>query len=183
MAEALSLLAEVSTPIAFGSQSIILEMRPTNGLTQFAGWDDFDIALKPILARVGLTDGGSFKTAQATNGVTAWRIAPDKIWIEGATDLADYHSDELVTLDLGHARTVITVSGKGARDLLACVISIDIGEAVFQDGDFVQTGIHGVGVLIQCRHSNRFDILVPSTWARAVWDLLADTSAFLGNDG
>lgn len=179
MAEALSSLSEVATPVAFGSQSITLETRPMNGLTQFAGWDDFDIALKPILARVGLTDGGSFKTAQATNGVTVWRIAPDKIWIEGGADLAIYHSDAVVTLDLGHARTVITLSGKGARDLLACVISIDINQAVFQTGDFLQTGIHGVGVLIQCTHNNRFDILVPSTWARTVWDLLADTSAFL----
>lgn len=161
---------------ATGGEAITLSTRPLQGLWQLAGWDDFDAAAKPALDHLGLTGPGDYKCAQSGERGTAWRIAPDKMLIETNADLSGFGSDALAVLDLGHARTVITLQGDAARRLLSQVVAVDVSVAAFAPGMFLQTGMHHVGVLIHCTGDLSFDILTPPTWAESVWNLLFDNA-------
>jgi len=175
MVEMLSPLKGKAVPGRYGSAGdagISLGTRPIAGLWQIAGWQYFDQAAAPVLATMGLANGGSYRRAEQAGAVTAWRIAPDKILIEGAGDLTPHSTDNLVTLDLGHARTAITLCGPAARDLLMQVCAVDCSVAAFAPGAFIQTGIHHVGVLIYCAGPDSFDMFVPGTWAETIWDIL-----------
>ena len=161
---------------ADGDAGVTLGSRNIAGLWQIAGWRGFKAAAAPVLAGLGLRDGGSYRTAESTGSATAWRIAPDKILIECAGRLEAETSEKLAVLDLSHSRAVITVSGPAARDLMSQVISVDASAAAFKPGEFIQTGIHDVGVLIHCTGEDDFDILAPGTWAEAVWEFLQDNA-------
>ena len=132
--------------------------------------------MAPVLGALELDSIGDYRQTQRNVGAAAWRIAPDRVLIETAQDLAEFGSADLAVLDLGHARTVITLHGRAARDLLAHVVSVDIAEEAFPPGEFRQTGLHGVGILMECRDDDSFDVLVPGTWAETVWDMLFDTA-------
>ncbi|MCG7522530.1 sarcosine oxidase subunit gamma [Ruegeria sp. Ofav3-42] len=179
MAEMLSPLHTKAVPGRYGAAGnagVTLSTRPIANLWQIAGWQGFGDAAAPVLAALGLTDGGSYRRSEQSGEVTAWRIAPDKILIEGAGDLSAHTSDDLVTLDLGHARAAITLSGPAARDLLMQLSAVDCTPSAFGLGEFMQTGIHHVGVLIQCTGPDNFDVLVPGTWAETVWEVLHDNA-------
>lgn len=175
MPDALSPLDTVSRAGIFGAKSgtpIVLRQRNLRGLWQLAGWEGFDIAVKPALAALGLTGLGDFRRAQSGDDCTAWRMAPDRLLIESTAPLSRFATDELAVLDLGHARALIELSGARARMLLAQVTSADVSERAFEPGQFLQTGIHQVGVLLHCLATDRFELLLPSTWAASVWELL-----------
>jgi len=175
MPDALSPLERVVRIGHFGAQGetpIGLHQRVLPGLWQLAGWDGFDTAAKPALAALGLPGLGDYRRAQTGDACTAWRIAPDRLLVETAAPLARFVSAELAVLDLGHARASIEVSGLQARTLLAQVTSADVSEPAFKPGQFLQTGVHQVGVLLHCREEYRFELLVPSTWVESVWELL-----------
>ena len=157
---------------ASGDAGLVLSSRPINGLWQIAGWENFETIAKPLLETLGLPGLGNYRQAQAAGGVTSWRIAPDKLLLEGADDLTSHTAADLMVLDLGHARAAITLEGAAARDLLAQLIAIDTAPSAFGPGEFLQTGIHHVGVLIHCTGENSFDILVPGTWSETVWDVV-----------
>lgn len=161
---------------ASGEAGLKLSQRPLRGLWQVAGWDTFETAAAPALADLGLDGLGGYRHAQRNAGVTAFRIAPDKLLIEGCGDLSGHASDELVVLDLSHARVAIALSGFAARDLLMQVVAIDLSETAFQPGEFVQSGIHHVGVLIHCTGFDTFEILVPGTWAETTWEVLFENA-------
>ncbi|WP_424988303.1 sarcosine oxidase subunit gamma [Microbulbifer sp. S227A] len=161
---------------ATGGEAITLGTRPLQGLWQLAGWDDFDAAAKPALDHLGLDGLGDYRTARAGERGTAWRIAPDRMLIETHADLSGFGSENLAVLDLGHARTVITLQGEAARTLLSQVVAVDVSATALAPGMFLQTGLHHVGVLIQCTGAQSFDILAPATWAESVWDVLYDNA-------
>ena len=165
---------------AQGETGITLGERPVRDLWQIAGWGDFEAAAIEVLSDLGLDGLGSYFLASKAKGRTAWRIAPDKILIENAGDLSGHMSADLATLDLSHARTAILLSGTQARDVLSQLIAIDVTEAAFSEGRFLQTGIHHVGVLIQCMEQNAFEIYVPVTWAETVWEVICENAKPFG---
>ena len=183
MVERLSSMKSKLIPGHFGASGVagvVLGERPVAILQQVAGWQGFEDVAAPMLADLGLTGLGGYRSAQVVKGCTAWRTAPDKVLIEGAKDLSPYANDELVTLDLSHARTAITLRGANARDVLAQVIAIDTSPQAFTVGDFLQTGIHHVGVLIHCTAADSFEILTPVTWAETLWEVLEHNAAPFG---
>jgi len=167
----------------FGNPSfagVSIGQRPISSLWQLAGWQGFDDAVLPVLDRLGLGPVMDFRMSVETDSCTAWRVAPDRILIEGCEDPGVEGNRDLVALDLGHARTAITLVGPAARDVLMQVCAIDCAPDVFAPSEFRQTGIHHVGVLIQCTGAESFDILVPCTWATSVQEVLALNSARFG---
>lgn len=161
---------------ASGNAGVLLGSRALRGLWQIAGWEDFETSVAPLLQTHELADGGTYRRAVRSKQRTSFRIAPDRILIECSDDLEQFASDQLMVLDLGHARTVITLEGHAARDILSQLIAIDFSPSVFAPGEFVQTGIHHVGVLIHCTGENSFDIQVPVTWAVSIWDVIFDNA-------
>ncbi len=163
-----------------GDTAVQIGTRRINSLWQIAGWSDFEHAAQPLLVACGLVGPGQYDETQQGPDVTAWRIAPDKILLEGPPDLTDFASDSLVVLDLSHARTVITLNGAEARTLLSQVVSVDVSPAALPVGSFLQTGLHGVGVLLQARSQNGIEIFVPTTWAQTILDILCQNAMPLG---
>ncbi|MEX0305206.1 MAG: sarcosine oxidase subunit gamma [Leisingera sp.] len=161
---------------AAGAAGITMGTCRTGGLWQIAGWDSFEAAAAPVLDTLGLGAAGDFRSCGQSSEATAWRVAPDRILIRSSADLSGFMSEQLAVLDLGHARTVITLSGPAARDLLSQVIAVDTAPAAFGPGEFRQTGIHHVGVLIHCTGPGSFELLVPCTWAETVWEVLFDNA-------
>ncbi|WP_136439314.1 sarcosine oxidase subunit gamma [Pacificoceanicola onchidii] len=179
MVEVRSPLRERITPGQFGAPGdagVVLGNRTLAGLWQIAGWSDFDEAADPVLQALGLTALGSYRQAQQAAGVRAWRTAPDRMLFETPQDLTPFNSAALAVLDLGHARTCITLSGPIARDVLAQVIAVDTAPDVLKPGMFLQTGLHSVAVLVHCTGPDAFEILVPVTWAESVWDILFENA-------
>ncbi|MEM9317873.1 MAG: hypothetical protein AAGA70_02570 [Pseudomonadota bacterium] len=183
MVEIASPLTRKAQPGTFGAADqpgVILGTRPLRGLSQIAGWSDFEDAARPVLKAMRLPGLGDYRSAQRTEKVTAWRIAPDKMLLEGAGDLSGYASDALAVLDLGHARAVVTLGGPDARAVLSGAIALDTRETAFSAGCYLQTAIQHVGVVIQCIDAESFEIFVPATWSESIWDFLFATALRCG---
>lgn len=89
-------------------------------------------------------------------------------WPEGATDVS-------------HGSCVLRIGGSAVRDLLCGGISLDLHPAAFAAGCSARTLYAGVGVLLyRLRESERFDLHVPRSHARHVWELLQEAAAQWG---
>lgn len=141
-------------------------------LTQLAGWGTFTDAAGKALQAHSLSLPSDYRTPARNGATTVWRIAPDRVLVRSSTPLGVQGTDELVTLDLSDARTCMTVAGDGAAGLLSRVIALDFSEKAFPAGTFVQTSLHHVGVLIERQDRDRFLVLLPTTWARSLTDLV-----------
>ncbi len=85
------------------------------------------------------------------------------------------------TLDLGHARTVIHVSGPALADFMARMTPLDLRPANFPDGSVANTGLHHMGVTLLARDGG-IDILVLRSFGLAVWDALIEVAAQFGGE-
>ncbi|MCR9085889.1 MAG: hypothetical protein NXH97_03995 [Rhodobacteraceae bacterium] len=161
---------------ASSTDPLVIGTRELDALWQMAGWDDFETRAGAALRELGLPGVGSYRAAQSAGSVTSWRIAPDRLLVEGAGDLGRFHSGEFVLLDLSHARSVITLSGPPARDVLSLLTAVDVSAAAFLPGQFLQVGIHGIGVLLACLGPEDFELFVPTTWAASIQELILDNA-------
>lgn len=153
---------------AVGSTGVYLSARWVSDLWQIAGWQNFDQSAGSVLNRLGFDNPGNYSHFQQTHGRSCWRIAPDKILIENAGDLSNDMTEDLVTLDLSHARIALLIRGRQSRDTLSQMIDVDISSDTFSPGQFIQTAIHHVAVLIQCTGEECFEIFVPVSWVDSV---------------
>jgi len=171
-----------------GGPNLQISERPSGDLLQISGWDGFENDVAPLLSRIGIAEMPGYGDAvEGLGGVTLYRLAPDRIWLRGAGTVAMNdvaaevagHSD-LVSLDLSQARAVIAIAGKGSEDLFARLIMVDCDAAVFAPGQFRQTVLHEVSVLVHRRGLEQFEILLPSSWGAAVWTYIMDAGKPLG---
>lgn len=158
------------------SGALVIGARVPDTLWQMAGWAAFESRAAAALHELGLPGIGGYREAQRAGAVTSWRIAPDRLLIEGAGDLGRFHSDALAVLDITHGRAVITLTGPPARDLLAQLTAVDVSAAALTPGGFRQLGIHGIGVLLACTGPDAYELFVPSTWAASIRDLIAENA-------
>ena len=84
-----------------------------------------------------------------------------------------------VSLDLSHARSILRVAEEIAEPLLSRFIAIDLRPQHLPVDDVATTALHRVSVVLWRRPSG-IDILVPRSFARSIWDLLAETAERLG---
>lgn len=67
--------------------------------------------------------------------------------------------------DLGHARCRIHIKGPHCRDALSKLFALDLREAAWPVGELRQTGHHHVPCTLHRTGTDRFDLLVFSTYA------------------
>jgi methylglutamate dehydrogenase subunit D len=184
-------LAAVRNPGCFGASldagpGITLSDAPLSGLVQIAGWSRFDTAVLPALKTLGFSDAGDFRNSRQSGDATLFRTAPDRLLITGisAGDILETAgaNPELAALDLGHARMQINVEGRDAEGLMAQLAPIDFRLNAMPVGSFVQTGIHHIGTLIYRTSATRFELLVPATFARSLWEFISLNAAPFGYD-
>ncbi|MEQ8332991.1 sarcosine oxidase subunit gamma family protein [Nisaea sp.] len=83
--------------------------------------------------------------------------------------------DTVAVTDLGHARTVLRLSGRDARTLLAKGCSIDMHPSAFLTDTSRMTGLFHAACLIDCRSAEPvFDIYVHRSYAVHLFEALLD---------
>lgn len=143
-------------------------------LTQLAGWENFEIAAGSILRKRALSLPDNCNSLFRRGMTSVWRIAPDRVLVHSDTAISFEADDEIARLDLSHSRVCVRLEGFGSTSLLSRVVALDLSETAFPTGTFAQTSIHHVGVLIDKRHINVFDVFIPTTLAASLADFLAD---------
>ncbi|AZV80925.1 hypothetical protein EBB79_23650 (plasmid) [Parasedimentitalea marina] len=170
---------------AAGPGVCLSETRLTS-LVQVAGWGDFEERVMPGLKSLGFGDAGDFRKCRVSRDIQLFRISPDRILLASLSPVrlpgTLQSSGSLAMLDVGHARSSIVIEGSSAEEVMARLAPVDFREAAMPTGDFVQTGIHHVGVLIHRTSATRFEILTPVTWARSLWDFICLNAAPFGYD-
>lgn len=140
---------------------------------QLAGWGGFAASADTAARKLGLSLPDDFRSSQRSASLSLWRIAPDRALIgaEHRSDPPETPAD-IALLDLSQARVKMVLNGAGAAGLLARLTSVDTSLNAFPLDTFAQTGVRHVGVLIDRRAVDRFDVLVPRTWARWIADAM-----------
>ena len=150
-------------------------------LLQYHAWPDrYAEMARGLATRCGLPEAP--RPGKAARGATAGllRVHPQRLWLvaeEGrASDHPKLGAEMGATLDLSHARTIIHVSEDSAVPLLSRFVAIDLRPHRFAEDDIALTPIHRVGVVLW-RRADGIDVLAPRSFARSIWELLAEAAA------
>jgi heterotetrameric sarcosine oxidase gamma subunit len=194
MLDARSPLRAHLRPGRYGTQAsaprIVLGERRLGTLLCVSGWrEDFEACASVLLRELGFAELGRFDRAQEAGDAVAYRIAPERILLRFTNPARwnaarSFDPARLCLLDLSHSRSVITIAGPAAIELLMRVVAIDLDPAVFPIGSFAQTGLHSVPVLLHLPQPGSaaadFELHVPSSFAGAIWELLAEHACAFG---
>ena len=176
-------MAERTLPLAQGASVRGLSLRSCGRLLQYHAWPDTYAEMAGMVARhCGVTASPAPGKAANGAGGSLLRIHPQRLWLlserseAGGVEL-DPHVG--VSLDLSHARSILRVAEEIAEPLLSRFIAIDLRPHRFAVDDVAITPLHRVSVVLW-RRPLGIDILVPRSFARSIWDLLAETAERLG---
>lgn len=110
-----------------------------------------------------------------------WVVEPESRPL--AAELADAYKKSAV-VDLGHARTVIRLSGPGARRVLAKGTAVDVHPNAFGTGQVAMTALFHAAATIDCRDGDPtqpvYDLYVARGYAVSFWEMLTDAAAEVG---
>ena len=157
-----------------------LSHHPCAVLLQHHAWPDrYAEMARNLAAHCGLPEAP--RPGKATRGATSalLRVHPQRLWLVAEEGSADDHprlnAEVGAILDISHARTIIRVSGDVAEPLLSRFIAIDLRPHRFAVDDVALAPIHRVSVLLW-RRQDGIDILAPRSFARSIWELLAEAA-------
>jgi heterotetrameric sarcosine oxidase gamma subunit len=176
-------MPERVSPLAENASTPALSLRSCGRLLQHHAWPDTYAEMADMVARrCGVAAGpGPGKSVHGAAG-SLLRIHPQRLWqLSERSDAGgvEIESHVGVSLDLSHARSIIRVAEAVAEPLLSRFIAIDLRPHRFAIDDIAITPLHRVSVVLW-RRPNGIDILVPRSFARSIWDLLAEVAERLG---
>ena len=164
--------------------SVVLEERRPAALVQVNGAADPG-ALGRALTSLGLEGAPRLNRAVRGEGVDLLWTGAEQWWLVfGGCDMSAGEVRELVAdpdvtaTDLGHARTVLRVSGPMAHELLAKGCPLDVEG--LEEGDCASTRLGPFNVVVHCRGGACFDLYVFRSFGLAMWEWLADEAAEFG---
>ena len=148
-----------------------------------AGEDAFRAAAE---AALGLTLPRTPNTSAAAGDRVALWLGPDE-WLvvastggetEIAGDLRQALSGQATAVtEVGEARTVISVSGPGARDVLAKGCTLDLHAREFEPGRCAQSTVGTVDVIVhQTDEIPTYELYVQRSFAERLWLWLEDAA-------
>lgn len=187
MAERTSALAGHDAPRRFGligpeGPGIRLTERRLGSLWLIAAWPDRLAAAGAGAAQAAGVDAAPGPGASATGaGGTLMRVEPLK-WLlasEAEVPRPGLDAADGTVLELGHARTVIHVSGPRAGELMARMVPLDLRPARFPDGAVAGTVMHHVGVTVLARGGD-FDLFVLRSFGLSLWETLIESASQFG---
>ena len=175
-------MAERASPILEASQISGLSQRRGWSLTQYHAWPDryAAVAAKACAQCGATTPPAPGKAVQGSRGALL-RVHPQRLWLvfpQAEVNRHDVTADDGVILDLSHARVIISVAAHIAEPLLSRFIAVDLRPDCFAIDDVAATSLHRVGVVLW-RRAEGIDILAPRSFARSIWDVLAETAVRL----
>jgi sarcosine oxidase subunit gamma len=144
-------------------------------LIQAAGLsDDFDQRLAAAVGDIP----SDFGRAIATGSRTVMRTGPSQVWFVGPENdgLAATLRSFCAVTPLTNSRSRIVVAGAPARQVLAKGMALDFHPAVFVPGQFAQTGVHHMPLLVHCVGADEFHLYIMRTFAMSLWEWLIDAA-------
>src|SRR3546814_681853 len=124
-------------------------------------------------------------TTTASGGVTALWLGPDEWLLTSAPGeetrlatrlreaLADIHA---AVVDVTETSTVIRLSGRWARDVLAKGCPLDLHPRAFGEGRVAQSLVGPVDVILHQAGADRYDLYVRRSFAEYLWRWLEDAA-------
>lgn len=161
---------------------VMLDEVRIGALHQLAGWDDFETGVQDALLRMGAKLPTAFGRVETAPGLRIYRTAPGRVLVlsDRAQPIPQTDPFRIVALDLSHSRIALALRGPNAADVLSRCAPMDFSARYFPPGQFVQTVIHEVSVLIDRRSDDSFTLLVPYTWSASVLGRLCRAAAPFG---
>jgi len=141
--------------------------------------ESFAQALAPALGQAPMREP---RQTQLLERGQLLNVAPGQHWLI-STDLS--LSDAVLAAapaalgsatELSHSRVRLAVHGAEVPALLARGITVDMDPAAFGVGQFVQTGLHHVGVLLHRTAAASYELYLPRTFAVSLWEWLCDAA-------
>jgi len=106
-------------------------------------------------------------------------LGPNEWWVVAAPDRSDalvpalrqaFQGQHVAVVDVSESRTVITITGSKARDLLARGVSLDLHPRVFGPGQCAQTSMSKTNILLhQVDDKPSYDIYVLKSFSDYLW--------------
>jgi methylglutamate dehydrogenase subunit D len=177
-------MPERASPLAQDATAAGLSLRSCGLLIQHHGWPETysDLAAAIAAQSGAATAPAPGKAVHGSRG-SLLRIHPQRLWLlSERSDVAGGPTIEPhlgAALDLTHARAITRVADEIAQPLLSRFVAIDLRPHRFAIDDVAITPLHRVSVVLW-RRAAGIDILAPRSFARSIWDLLAETAARLG---
>ena len=187
-----SALASVYTPGPFGIEAslpgITLAERTSLSLViaECAEGDNAEVSALSKALGVAMPDAG-----QSSNGDDRrmiwlapgkWMIVgKDQTYGETASILASSCKTAAIN-DVSSSRTVIRATGANVRDILAASCTIDLHPSVFTPCMSATTTLDHVGVTMDCRDTDTFDLYVSRAYAVSFWEWLTEASEEYGGE-
>ena len=169
-----------------GGPGIVLAQRRPRSLVQISGVPDAAVLAESLGgAGAGASPNRSFRAGEVTcmwNGPGRWLAEsdehPPRELVERIEAALGAHGGSAT--DLGHARTVLRVSGAAAEDLLAKLCPLDV-EAM-RTGDSAMTLAGPFQVQVVKSGGEEFRLYVFRSFGLAMWELLLDEAAEFGGE-
>lgn len=174
-----SAAAELSSP------GILVAEKPCRGLVQVAAWADSLAEASAILGRVtGLNVPQPTGATASDARLKILCVGPGRWLVDGSgeiqANLRQALTIEVAALtDLGHAFTLLRVSGPRVLALLAKGPAIDF-ECAFPPGSVARSTIQHIGVTIYRPAAEDFELYVYRGFARSLRDWVLDAAAEFG---
>ncbi|MEL6768850.1 MAG: hypothetical protein AAFP17_16840 [Pseudomonadota bacterium] len=170
-------------PGGLEAPGISLSELPIGALWQVTAWAPrLAAAAEAVAVASGAGAPGPGEAARG-GGVTALRVEPLR-WLLLVEPGADAGAPALdpgdgTLLDLGHARTRLSVAGTARLDLMARLAPVDWRAPAFGPGRVASTVLGRVGVTVLGREEH-LELLLPRSYAASLFDLVAETAVGFG---
>jgi len=166
---------------------------PVGDLVSVSAWPDCFVDVSENVSGVlGVEVPETYRVASGNDVHTVYMVAPHRFLIVsevqglGVSLLPCLDGDKGTLTELGHSRTRIRIHGPNARALLARGVAIDLDPTVFSSGEFVQSAIHHMWLLIHNVSSEQegdaYDVYVLRSFAVSFWHWLVSSVELLGNE-
>jgi len=171
-------MAERISPLSQSQPIAGLSHRSCAVLLQYHAWPDrYAQMAKNLATHCGLPEAPRPGKAACGAKIALLRVHSQRLWLIANSGNAHDHptlsADTGAVLDLSHARSTIHVEDRVAVGLLSRFVAVDLRPDRFAVDDLALTPLHRVSVLLW-RRTDGIDLLVPRSFARTAWDVLAE---------
>ena len=192
MSEMVHALAGHTQPGIFGTLGeagpavTLAEVRPA-AVLQVGAWPQTRADVESTLTSfLGLSVPEAFGMSSGDEATTVMTLGPGRYMIvsadagirEGLKEQLD--AEKAAITDLGHARTVLRISGLAATKVLRKGLTLDLDPGTFPERAVAQTAVHHIGTLVHRREAEVFDLFVFRGFALSFWEWLTDASLEYG---
>ncbi len=172
---------------ATGERTLRIEAHPSLVLAQLALYRDGAPQAQAVARAVlGVDLPLSATEVSVAGDVRLYRTGPEQYWLRAPDERTVAALSSALdpragaVTPLSSSRALVSIEGAAARDVLAKGLAIDLDPAVFRVGQFAQTGLHHVGILVERRTEQGFDLYFPRTFAVTLLEWLTDAALPFG---